>query len=54
MATYVTEVRRMEWCFDGMEVRHVPRKDNVDADELSRLGLSRAHLPPRVFEEWLT
>nr|XP_034586647.1 uncharacterized protein LOC117849176 [Setaria viridis] len=37
-----------------MELRHVPKKDNVDADELSKLASSRAPLPPRVFEERLT
>ena len=35
MAAYVAEVRRMEWHFDGLELRHVPRKENTEADELS-------------------
>ena len=40
MAAYVAEVRRMEWHFDGLELRHVPRKENTEADELSRLASS--------------
>nr|ABA98412.1 retrotransposon protein, putative, unclassified [Oryza sativa Japonica Group] len=35
------------------EVRHVPRRDNVLADELSRIALARAPLPPGAFEERL-
>ena len=43
----------MEWHFDGLELRYIPRKKNIEADELSRLASSRAPLPPWVFEEKL-
>ena len=43
----------MEWHFDGLELRYIPRKENTEADELSRLASSRAPLPLRVFEEKL-
>ena len=42
MDAYVRQVRRMERHFDGIELRHVPRRDNTIADELSRLASSRA------------
>ena len=51
MATYIAEVRRMEQHFDELELRHILRKENTEADELSRLTSSRAPLPPGVFEE---
>nr|AAU90115.1 putative polyprotein [Oryza sativa Japonica Group] len=53
MEAYVHEVRRMERHFDGLELRHVPRRDNTIADELSRVASARAPLPPGTFEERL-
>nr|ABF95742.1 retrotransposon protein, putative, unclassified [Oryza sativa Japonica Group] len=53
MDAYVRQVRRMEHHFDGIELRHVPRRDNMMADELSRLASSRAQTPPGAFEERL-
>nr|CAE04690.1 OSJNBb0015D13.5 [Oryza sativa Japonica Group] len=53
MDAYVRQVRRMERHFDGIELRHVPRRDNMMADELSRLASSRAQTPPGAFEERL-
>nr|ABA95702.1 retrotransposon protein, putative, unclassified [Oryza sativa Japonica Group] len=53
MDAYVRQVRRMERHFDGIELRHVPRRDNMIADELSRLASSRAQTPPGAFEERL-
>ena len=53
MDAYVRQVRRMERHFDGIELRHVPRRDNTIADELSLLASSRAQTPPGAFEERL-
>nr|AAX95687.1 RNase H, putative [Oryza sativa Japonica Group] len=53
MDAYVRQVRRMERHFDGIELRHVPRRDNTVGDELSRLASSRAQTPPGAFEERL-
>lgn len=49
MASYFAEVWRMEQHFNGMELWHIPRKDNVDADKLSRLASSWEPLPLGVF-----
>nr|CAH67174.1 H0211B05.11 [Oryza sativa] len=54
MDAYVRQVRRMERHFDGIELRHVPRRDNAVADELSRLASSRVQTPPGAFEERLS
>src|SRR5512139_2291292 len=53
MEAYFREVRRMERHFDGLELRHVPRRDNTLADELPRVASARAPLPPGTFEERL-
>nr|ABF94078.1 retrotransposon protein, putative, unclassified [Oryza sativa Japonica Group] len=53
MDAYVRQVRHMERHFDGIELRHVPRRDNAVADELSRIASSRAQTPPGAFEERL-
>src|SRR6266498_2843608 len=42
MAAYLTEVRRLERCFLGLEVKHVLRRDNQLADELARMASSGA------------
>lgn len=54
MEDYVHEVRHMERHFDGLELWHVPRRDNALADELSRLASARAPTPLGAFEERLT
>jgi hypothetical protein len=43
----------MERHFDGLELRHVPQRDNIVADELSHVASARAPLPPGTFEERL-
>ena len=54
MAAYVVEVRRLERHFDGLELWHIPRRDNALADDLSRLAFARALVPAGTFEERLT
>ncbi len=53
MEAYVREVRRIERHFDGLELRHVPRRDNAIADELSCIASARAPLPSGTIEERL-
>jgi ribonuclease HI len=53
MEAYVREARRVDRHFDGLELRHVPRRDNAIADELSRIASARAPVPPGTFEERL-
>jgi hypothetical protein len=49
MGKYCTTVRKLEYKFEGLEFHHVERDCNVAADTLSKLGSSRAQVPPRVF-----
>jgi hypothetical protein len=49
MDAYVHEVRKLESKFSGLEVHHVLREHNVGADTLSKLGSTRAQVPPGVF-----
>ena len=49
MAAYLEEVRRLEKNFRGMELMHIPRKENQEADDIAK----RASKPPSVCEERL-
>jgi ribonuclease HI len=43
------EIRKLEGKFYGIEYTHVVRDKNQAADELSKLGSSRAQVPHGVF-----
>jgi ribonuclease HI len=49
MGKYCTTVRKLEDKFEGLEFHHVERDRNATADALSKLGSSRAQVPPGVF-----
>ena len=49
MDAYVEEIRKLENKFSRLEIHHVDRDNNVGADVLSKLGSTRAAIPPRVF-----
>jgi hypothetical protein len=49
MDAYCAEIRKLEGHFEGIEVQHVPRNNNVAADVLSKLGSRRALVPAGVF-----
>ena len=49
MDAYVAEIRKLENKFSGLEIHHVDRNNNVGADILSKLGSTRATVPPGVF-----
>ena len=49
MDAYVEEIRKLENKFSGLEIHHVDRDNNVEADVLSKLGSTRAAVPPGVF-----
>jgi ribonuclease HI len=53
MDAYVQEVRKLENKFSSLEVHHVLREHNVGADILSKLGSTRAQVPPEVFVQEL-
>jgi hypothetical protein len=36
MAAYLEEHRKMEKCFQGLELKHLPRGENVEADEIAK------------------
>ena len=49
MAAYCQEVRKLEDKFQGIELHHVPRKDNDAADFLAKLAARQDPSPSRVF-----
>jgi ribonuclease HI len=49
MEAYVQEVRKLESKFSGLEVHHVLQEHNVGLDILSKMGSTRAQVPPGVF-----
>jgi hypothetical protein len=50
---YMAEIRKLENKFSGLEIHHVDRDDNQGADVLSKLGSTRANVPPRLFVQEL-
>ena len=46
MEEYYKAVRRLEDKFDGLELNHVPRKYNEDADELAKNASGWTTVPP--------
>jgi ribonuclease HI len=53
MAAYLEEHRKMEKCFQGLELKHVPRGENAEADEIAKPASHRLAQPAGVFEERL-
>ena len=49
MAAYCQEVRKLEDKFQGIELHHVPRKDNDVADFHTKLATRRVPSPDGVF-----
>ena len=49
MAAYYQEVRKLEDKFHGIELHHVPRKDNDAVDFLTKLAAKRDPSPSGVF-----
>ena len=53
MEAYLAEVHRMEKQFCGLELQHVPRGTNQQADDIARRASRRLPQEPGVFEERL-
>jgi ribonuclease HI len=53
MAAYLEEHRKMEKRFQGLELKHIPRGKNVEADEIAKRASHRLAQPAGVFEERL-
>jgi hypothetical protein len=49
MEAYCKAVRTLEDKFYGIELNHVPRRYNEDADELAKIASGRITVPPNVF-----
>ena len=49
MDAYIEEIRKLENKFSELEIHHMDRDNNVGADVLSKLGSTRAAVPPGVF-----
>ena len=49
MAAYCQEVHKLEDKFQGIELHHVPRKDNDAADFLAKLAARRDPSPGGIF-----
>ena len=49
MDAYCSKIRKLEGKFYGIEYHHVVRDQNQPADQLSKIGSSRAAAPPGVF-----
>ncbi|XP_025813134.1 uncharacterized protein LOC112890459 [Panicum hallii] len=49
MDAYCQEVRKLEDNFQGIELHHVPRRDNNDADALAKMASQRDPTPNGVF-----
>ena len=53
MEAYLAQVRKMEKQFLGLELQHVPRGTNKEADDIARRASKRQPQEPGVFEERL-
>ena len=53
MEAYLAEVCKMEKQFLGLELQHVPRGTNKEADDIARRGSKRQRQEPGIFEERL-
>jgi ribonuclease HI len=51
MEAYCNTVRALEDKFYGIELNHVPRKYNEEADELAKIVSERITIPPNVFAQ---
>jgi ribonuclease HI len=49
MGKYCAGMRKLEDKFEGLEFHHVEWDHNVAVDALSKLGSSRAQVPPEIF-----
>ena len=49
MDAYCHEVRKLEGKFWGLELHHIPRKQNPDADDLAKMAAERKPASSGIF-----
>jgi len=49
MDVYYQEVRKLDGKFRGLELHHIPQKDNSDADALAKMAAERKLVPNSIF-----
>jgi ribonuclease HI len=54
LTLYLAAVRRMEKHFEGFTLKHIPRSENSEADQLAKAAAQNEALPPDVFYQNLT
>ena len=54
MEAYCNAVRHLEDKFDGLELNHIARKYNEEADELAKIASGWTTVPPNIFVRDLT
>ncbi|XP_039815024.1 uncharacterized protein LOC120677900 [Panicum virgatum] len=54
MEAYCNAVRRLEDKFDSLELNHIARKYNEEADKLAKIVSGRTTIPPNIFARDLT
>ena len=45
MVTYCSEVQKLKERFDGLELHHILRQDNLATDSLAKIASSRGPVP---------
>jgi ribonuclease HI len=53
MEAYCNTVRALKDKFYSIELNHVPRKSNEEADELAKIASGRITIPPNVFTRYV-
>src|SRR3954468_14045937 len=51
MTGYCNVVRKLEKKIEGLELHHIPRLKNQEADDLAKIGSTRKPIPSNVFLE---
>ena len=50
---YLSVVRNLERRFEGFTLKHIPRSENAEADELAKAAANNLPLPPNTFYQIL-